>query len=195
MALLNPYCTVQQVKDYLRNQDSAITTQLESAINAASRWIDRYKGRDYYLHDYSSVPLVIDKWDRAIVDEFLFLPYCPIITLTAVTVAGVVQVEGTDFKRKSGSLVFLTGTWPEAILDADAVSITGKFGYDQTANTAVPTGMPEPITQACVQVAAAISKYNLKDVITLDGGKTSLLDTDIPKSAKELLGGRARLIL
>jgi hypothetical protein len=190
MGLVNPYCTVEQVREYIRN-GSANSTALEDAINAASRWIDQFKGRDYFQHDYSSSPLVIDKWDKCIDDDLLLLPYSPVIELTQVSVAGVVQVAGTDYKAKGCFLVRLGGVWPEAEADADAIKLTGKFGYAQASSASVPTGIPGQITQACIQIAAAVSKHNLKDVVGLDGLKTSLVETDIPRSAKELLGGRA----
>lgn len=192
MALVNPYCSTQQVLDYIRNQD-AKTSSIEDAINAASRWIDGYKGRDYFQHDYTTDALVIDKWSDCIYGEELYLPYRPVITMTEVKVAGSVWTAGTDYKVKAGVLISLNGDWPEGGPDADAIQVKGKFGYAQTSSAAVPTGIPGNINQACVQIAAAVSKYNLREVVMLDGTKNELVETDVPKSAKELLGGRARI--
>src|SRR5687768_5845370 len=101
MALVNPYCSIEQVADELRNSDATLAApagQLELAINQVSRFIDDYKGRDYYLHDHSVTSLKLDQLDISkgiIVDDTIWLPYWPIITWTSLTVSGELWVEDT----------------------------------------------------------------------------------------------------
>lgn len=50
MALLNAYCTVQQVRDQLSDKDGRVDdSMLERAINTSSRAIDRACGRRFWL--------------------------------------------------------------------------------------------------------------------------------------------------
>lgn len=50
MALVNPYCSVQELRDQFGDDGSALATaHLERAINATSRAIDRYCRRRFWL--------------------------------------------------------------------------------------------------------------------------------------------------
>lgn len=195
MALVNPYCTVAEVQKELRNTDSSMNSELETAINQASRWIDDYKGRDYYLHDHSVSALVIRPSDGDIVQDELFLPYHPIITLTSVTVKGTTWTENTDFVRdtRRNRLLSIDGEWDLSAL-TDTVEIVGKFGYDQTSSTAVPSGLPAHINKAAILVAAAFSGHNRKEAVGLDGDKTEVIEKDIPQVVFKILGARAKPI-
>jgi len=113
MALVNPYCTVAQVQAEIRNTAAAITTQLEEAINQASRWIDARLGRDFYQHDYSTTALVLTKWDDVAFGDIIFLPFRPVISLTEVKAITDVYVLGTDYTTTTGGrLISLLGDWP-----------------------------------------------------------------------------------
>lgn len=61
--------------------------------------------------------------------------------------------------------------------------------------TKVPTGVPETIKTATLLVAAALSGFNRKEVVGLDGTKTEVISTEIPKTVDRLLGKRAKVIL
>ena len=196
MALINPYCTVAQVQSELRNTDSALTTQLENAINEASRWIDEYKGRDYFLHDHSSSGLVIPQYrPDLIIGASLFLPYTPIITITSVTttIGGVAEawVLDTDHvvDTELGRLIAIDGGWGLYLL-TDKVTIVGQFGYAQASAAAVPSTIPLHITRACIGLAAAWSGHNQKEVVGLDGAKEQVVDKKIPKDVLTILGSR-----
>lgn len=193
MSLINPYCTVAQVQAELRNDDSALTTEIEEAINQASRWIDDWKGRDWLLHNHSVTALELDKHDSWVfLNEVLYLPFTPIITLTSVTVAGELWVAGTDYVVKDGAtpnarLVAVDGHWP-LVCPPDNISIVGQFGYAQASAAAVPTGLPLHVNKAAILIAAAFSGHNQKEVIGLDGAKSTVIDKAIPKTAMALLG-------
>lgn len=190
----NPYCTVDQVREELRNKDQSLTEAIEDSIIQVSRYIDDHKGRDYFQHDHSVNPLLLDRFDTAlIIQDTVFLPYTPIITLTSVTVAGELWVVDTDYIVKSNGvdarLISMRGSWPLG-LATDKISILGKFGYEQTGINQVPTKIPAHINKAAVLGAAALSGHNLKSVVGIDGQASSVVDKNLPKAFWDLLGKR-----
>lgn len=206
--LKNPYCSLLDVQNELRNTSSSLDDEITRAINAASRYIDEYKGRDYFYHDHRQGPIKINRHDELIYGDKLFLPYRPIIELIEVKVAGTVWEEDTNFVRKDmGVLIALGGStiqslqglgtiWPAGDPPDGLIEIKGRFGYAQEAGEdAVPTLIPEEIRQAAILIAAAFSGHNQKDVIGLDGSKEQVVDKVIPKTALNILGTRNRLIL
>jgi hypothetical protein len=200
VALLNPYCSLGELCHEL-NRDAPVAgdeqDELHEAINNASRMVDSYKGRDYYQHDYSSTPLLLDQFGGWFVGDTLFLPYAPIISLTAVSLAGAAWVSNVDYFTdfQGNRIVRLSGTgWDEVKRPDSLLSITGKFGYAQATSADVPVGMPGNIKLAARLIAAALSGQNRKEMIGLDGSKMEFIDRVIPKTAYEALGSRAILI-
>lgn len=189
-ALVNPYCSVAQVQAELRNTDAALNDALVRAINAASRYIDQYKGRDYFKHDHSSSPVVVDVFSRAVYGQTLYLPFSPIISLSEVKEGGAVLVQDQDYVIRGDSLRRLSGHWSVGEPPDNVIELNGVFGYQQTTSADVPVGIPLTINQAAVLIAAALSGQNSKEVINLDGGKSSVIDKAIPKTAYDLLGSR-----
>lgn len=196
MSAINPYCTAEEVQAEIRNIEPDVAALLDDAIEAASRWIDRYKGRDYYQHDFTATPLTILAHMRYVSFDTLFLPFRPVITLTAVTVAGVAWTEGEHYVVGRDDdygivkLISLEGYWPDTNVPADSISLTGKFGYAQATTADVPTGLPQHIRRACVLAAAAFTGRNQKESVGLDGAKVALIDKNIPKGVYDLLGPR-----
>jgi hypothetical protein len=218
MDLLNPYCSVEQLQSYMKTAFTAeaVVDQLELAINAASRWIDDYRSRTFYEHDHSEEPLIVRAHSRDIANEWLFLPG-PIIELDAVEVCGEAWTEEEHYLREdaAGKLMSQQGYWIGPIdfseignvhpwlrafrnTPAAKIEITGRFGYSQYSSgeepaldrTLVPTGLPTNIHQAALQIAAAFTRLNNRDVQGLDGQKVGITEVDIPKSALMLLGPR-----
>lgn len=215
--LVNPYCAVADVQAEIKNSDSTLTDQITLAINRASRWIDDYKARDYCLHDFSSTALTITLWDAVRVDNILYLPFSNIITLTEVTEAGVILTEDADFVRQydkkrreaialirlGGSLLSLiTGEnemvqprWMIGEPPSGVVTLKGKFGYDQASPAAIPTGLPEEIRWCAIQIAAAFTGHNRKEVVGVDGSKESIIDRSIPKPVYDMLGRKGPILI
>ncbi len=317
--LVNPYCTETQLRAYLRNQDASIADVVKEAINQASRWIDEYKGRDYFEHDYTATGLVIDDWDELTTREILFLGYNPLIQLVSLTVGGTVWNPETqpgvltdppaDYRVKpdKGEVISFRGTWLPDRRQAQVLVHTGaiaqisqnlslqlrgapeqvvvakaRFGYEQRSSaklstavsvtvnattdtvtetghsrnagdpvvlagvalptgfsadkvyyvvnpatdtyqlsatiggdvvdatstgtsvtvakalldsSLVPTGCPDWITRACIEIAATFTKWNQKDVVALDGSRQAIVQTEIPKSALTVLGARAKVMV
>jgi hypothetical protein len=194
VALENPYCSLLQLQQEIKNTDAGLEDQLHDAINRASRWIDDYRRCDFFQHDYSSSALVLDRFDECVFDEKLFLPYRPVIEVTEVKVCGETWVSGTDYVVKSNTIISLRGSWPIANPPTDVAAIKCKLGYVQASSAAVPTGLPKVINQACILVAAAFCGHNVKDHVSLDGTKTAVNDRSIPKSVYDMLGKRQPIL-
>lgn len=189
MALVNPYATIAQVRDELQNDDADLTATIETAINAASRWIDEYKGRDYLAHDHTSTPIDITPFYPHVIGQTLLLPYDNVRTLGDVVDAGTTLVEGTDFFRDGHRLHRLDGNW-DPFYPPDHLKIYGAFGYAQATTADVPTGLPSHINRAAVLLAASMSGHLSKEVVGIDGGKTSVVVKDVPKAVRDILGPR-----
>lgn len=196
VALLNPYCTLAQLREELKNSDAANDDVFNRSINEASRWVDDYTGRDFFEHAYVAVPLEIDKHDDLIFDELLFLPYKPILTLQTVIEAGVALAVNVDYIQKPEVLVRIGGKWFAGELPADRIKLTGWFGYDQDANPAVvPLDIPEQVRKATLIVAAVFSGQYRKEVVGLDGQKTVIEQRTIPDTVKDMLRRKQPLFM
>lgn len=205
--LLNPYCSLVDLQSELRNTESARDDQFTRSINAASRWVDSYVGRDYFMHDYSGTPLKISRYDEYAFEDRLFLPFKPVVDLIEVKVSGTVLVEGTDFFQLGvGVLVVITSmnnltqgirrsSWAVGDPPDGLIEIKGIFGYRQNRTDSVPVGIPENIRQATILVAAAFSGHNQKDIVGLDGSREQVIDKAIPKSVYDILGARGRVLI
>ena len=191
--LVNPYCTVAEVKAALKigTLDTSKDDIIGKAIYDASRYLDAYTGRDYYQHDHTVTALVFDD-ESDISEDKLFTPYRPIISISEVESAGVVLVANTDYvvinNAKGESFIrSLKDNWCPYYPD-NLIEVKGLFGYVQASSAAVPTGIPPTISWAAIQIAAAFSGYNKKECVGLDGVKTSVECCDIPASVFRLLG-------
>ncbi len=199
MALLNPYCSVAEVQTELKNTDASLVAQLETAINQASRYVDEWTGRDWFQHDHSATPLYIRRGMALTDGASLWLPYGPIITLTSVTESGVALVQGTDFvvtgclwpQDHMHMLLRVGADWTCGVADAESIVIVGKFGYAQALNTAVPTGLPANINRAAIMVAAAFSGHDMKEIVSAEGVRDTIVSKAIPKDVEKVLGPRA----
>ncbi len=128
-AIERGYCSRAQVIEDLRNK-AVDEDVIAYAIEAASRFIDRFKGRDFIFHDHETSALVIPGPTKLVISEALLLPKTPVITLTEVTESEVVLVEGVDFMRAGGpngdfKLLRLKGEWT----DRGTVTLKGTFGF------------------------------------------------------------------
>lgn len=189
--LVNPYCTVAQVKEVLKRSDTDKDDAIGQAITYASRWIDQWLGRDFFQHDHTVTGITIDE-SGDFEGAKLYLPYRPIISLTSVVAAGTTLLSGTDYARVSlGNgveyLLSLTGNWAPYQPDG-VVVVKGTFGYAQASSAVVPTGLPGHINWAAVEIAAAFSGENRKQVAGLDGQVMEVNTTSIPKSVIDVLG-------
>lgn len=194
--LVNPYCSVAQVKEVLKraSADTANEDAIGQSITYASRWIDAYMGRDYFEHDHTVTGITFDE-DSDIEGDKLYLPYRPIQSIASVVAAGVTLVSGTDYVTvsKPNGVEYirnLGGDWapyqPNGL-----IVVKGTFGYDQASSAAVPTGLPGHINWAATEIAAAFSGHNRKEVAGLDGQVMAINNNSIPKSVFDVLGHKS----
>jgi len=110
--LVNPYCTLGELMQELKNDGSNVASEkrqaflgeLRAAVNNASRWIDRHLSRDFFYHVHTDEPtaagylesrpvepyaLLFDDHSRAIYREKLFLNYRPVVRMDEIAVMSV----------------------------------------------------------------------------------------------------------
>jgi len=168
MTITNGYTTLARLKDRMDNQSSGSDTNLEEAIESASREIDGNTmcGRQFYK--------VTDV--RRIASPYggycLWVPDIVHSTITSVKIDttddgtfDATWVEGTDFvvepyagELSAGvqfpitQLIALGSAWPSAGRRPRRVEISADFGW---------AAIPDPIRQACLELAAF--RFKLKD--------------------------------
>lgn len=169
MALTNAYTTLPLFKSYLGISVSTMDTQLEMALNAASRSIDHYCGRRFWTD-----PSVVTRTFAGKGSTILELPD-GIATVTGLVVKTDTAADGTfattwaatDYQllpvnapyafpevepwtaiQALGSHAFLAGTSTHP----NRVQITAKWGWPAT---------PDPIIQACLIKASRL--FHRKD--------------------------------
>jgi len=190
MPLINPYCTLTEVQRDTGNSDADLVDQFEDSINLASRWIDEYTHTDFLTKDYSVTPYVVSLKD--IIKDKVFVPW-PIITLTKITAAGVTiladeyifNVNERDIRRRSGEAWVSKTNYPTSTGYAEPIELTGTFGWAEP---------PAAVRIACIQIASVLTHEKRRERVGMDGGRTSVLDENIPKEAKEYLKRFKRLV-
>lgn len=193
MATDKALCSRDEVSKEIGN-DTLETSVLDDAILAASSYVEQHLGRSFDYRDASSTPWTLHEADRVVVGKYLYLPL-PIITLTRVEVGGQELVEGESYIRTSESdlLVWLgDGEWPTPTATADALKLTGTFGYPVV--NGVVSGVSRRYRRATVLIAANMTSQNSRDVIGLDGSRTSVIDKTVPKAALDLLGAPKAMV-
>jgi hypothetical protein len=169
MPVTNGYTTLVLLKAYLGISVSIMDTQLEAAINAASRSIDNYCGRRFWID-----PSVVTRTFAGNGSNLLDLPD-GIATTTGLVVKTDTAADGTfattwaagDYQllpvnapyafpeaepwtqiQAIGSHTFLAGTATRP----NMVQITAKWGWP---------AVPDPIVQACLIKASRL--FHRKD--------------------------------
>lgn len=203
-ALLNPYCTLDDVKAECKIVSTDRNDELSTAINSASRAIDERCRRDFLFRDHSSSAYRVPS--SCIAENKLFLPF-PVITLTEVK---LVATDGTetvlaaeDYEYENGDgLAILTrdGRWlledgfsGDGLLPRrthsrpSRIYLKGTFGYTWAVATAPAATLPFNIRRACTVIAAVWSGYSMKQIVGAGGTVESVSQKTIPKEALELL--------
>jgi len=195
MSLYQPYTTIADVQNELKNTTDAARAKIESAINAASRAIEDFCNRDFLFHDYSEDGYLVPLGD--IILKTIYLPW-PVITLTSIEYDGT-ALEAEDYKVAGRTRILTMDDYtpPEGDIDTK-VTLYGTFGYALDEDD--PTGVPPPsldhhIRRACTLIAAAWSGEMRKQQVGLDGTKVELIDNRIPQEAKLLLNRFKRHVL
>jgi len=209
MALEEPYTALADVRAETKSSSSSLDTWYETCINQASRMVDSHCHRDFWFHDHSST---VYRLDRArVIGGMAILPF-PVITLTSLWVFSDINAGATgndlyatdEYYYEVGSptiraeaenvLMFQRNAPGDAVFGSypfkGFLEVEGTFGYTLSVSnptTTPPPTIPQEVRRATTLIAAAISNENRKEVISLDGGIESILDTRIPSEATMLL--------
>lgn len=134
-ALLNPLCTLDELKMQLKFSltDTSKDEELTKAINNASRWVEKYTGRQFRLFDYTTDPLVIDEFDGIALAETVFLPQRRVISISSVVLGGEVLEEDVDYvvKEDSGKLIRIGGGEWNLSRPDNTLEVYGLLGWRQ----------------------------------------------------------------
>ena len=205
MALERPYCTLEDVQKETRNDESGDTEWFERCINEASRWVDSFCKRDFWLHDHSegNDPLRVRRsW---VLGDSLYLPW-PIQSVTKLWVwtdrlVGKTENDLWDgaedyyvepaFAGVSNSMIYAeSGSFGDYPFTGN-IEIEGVFGYtleDEDPEEHPPTNLPPAIRRATTLVASAFSMRRHIEMVDMAGNRTEVLDSRIPPEARRLLG-------
>lgn len=194
----NPYITVEELVEELKgampdetNDEGKLdAVKYNRAIESASRMVDEYCQRDFYFHDYSTVPLILDQFSKGVFDNRIFLPHDPVISISNMEVAGEVWVADTDYSidLKSGIIYSLRGNWYASRPD-NLIKIYGTFGFTQADPESVPAGIPGKVIIATRVAAAFFSGDARKEFFPIDGeGPISVAIHTMPKTFFLALG-------
>src|SRR5512142_153596 len=108
VTLVNPYCTVEEVQDFLEDSKADHVDRIARAINAGSRYVDSISDHIFYRKQYTNEPVQRQSRGRNIWSmypavfknqaAFIKSPFNPIIR-GSVTLYdnGVELIEGQDF--------------------------------------------------------------------------------------------------
>lgn len=157
MAITNGYCTLVEIKAALRITDSTDDTLLENAVESASRRIDGYCGRFFYVMSQTAVPMYP-------YNEYLVI-FGRDVSSTTVTIKtdttgdgsyATTLTQGTDyvlqprnvpiFERPYESARMVGGkTFPLLVSPSfETVQVTAAWGW---------ASIPDDINQACILLA------------------------------------------
>jgi hypothetical protein len=190
MPLDRPYCTVQQLRDFISNDNPDLEAKFEEAVNRASRYVDQRLGASSWFQDYSVTAYPVDK--RDVLDSFILLPF-PIITLTEVVQEGETLAEGEedDYQFTVGERTIRSnGTWGAIPYTGSIIRIKGTFGYalsEIDANNTPPPSLPFDINDAAIRIAAVLSGMWKKSSRSIDGSSETVLVQSIPREVEASL--------
>lgn len=168
MALVNPYCTVQEIRDQFGDEGTNLdVTHIERVINATSRAIDRHCGRKFWL-DAAVVARTYRPRDayRVFVDDIG--DTTGLLVKTDTTGDGTFDTtwDAADYELEPrNAAVEATGSTGDpysfsriVAIDDKAfpvdvrratLQITAKFGWSE---------VPDDVTEACIVKAASLFK-------------------------------------
>lgn len=187
MATPLPYCTLSEVQAEIRNYDANINDKLISAIERATAYIDEYCRKTYQPVDRVSVPFRVPS--PCVAGKSILLPF-PVRELLSIE----------DGDQHGEALTPQTVEWHSGSTRITAprnlvnpVNIYGTFGGESSNNAQEPPlDLPAGIRRAAVLIAAAFSGEYNRERIDINGERQNVLETWIPKEARELLNRYAR---
>lgn len=107
MLLDKPYCSLADVQRETKSSDPALDSIYNSAITAASRWVEQHCHRDFWYHEYTEEnPYVVPR--SRVLGHSIFLPF-PILRVDDIWVYSYSETGKTDNdKLEAGEYYFNT---------------------------------------------------------------------------------------
>ena len=184
MAILNGYCTLQELADKM-GLDTAKTTLhtslLEKSIENASRYIDNKTDSFFYqmtiTNEIVQVGYLSDSGAYISHDCQAIVFPTPIISISSLSESGQALSEKTSFAgagdffiQKTQGLILKPdgGTWST---DDLAIEVSGEIGY---------ANVPEEIREICLTVASVFSRLDNRLVADETGEIENILSSQIP---------------
>ena len=163
MALVNPYCTEQQLREHFGDSNGSLTTALlERAINATSRGIERFTGRKFWTGEALTFTYRPDEPDLAWIRD--------INSRDGIVIRTDSTGDGT-YATTWTAADYELGPNPDADVDGDAyawwrIHAVGSLtfptaGQYRPLQVTAPPGwseIPADVEQACILRSASIFK-------------------------------------
>lgn len=183
MSITNGYATVTEFQNLTGRTENASDSQLsqiEIAIESASRYIDQQT--DTFFYSTTVTDSIVDIYepnedDIYISDDRLsiYTP-APVISVSSITEDDVSLDENDDFYiYKKYGRIDREGRWST---DRRAVKITATIGYSST---------PDHIRTLCIQIASIISGLDIQTVVGYDGEEQAIMSKSIPQWVQDSL--------
>lgn len=189
MSLDRPYCSMDELRSFISNNNPADEDTLIRAINQASRLVDDKTLRDFWFHSYTTSYYTVKRVDVS--GDLALLPF-EIITLTEVKLDDELLIEGIedDYIYEAGSRMLRhISSWGAEPFKG-VLKVKGTFGFALDADdpdTMPPPTIPPKIKEATLMIAAAKSGLWTKSRIGISGERESFIETKIPSDAGRLL--------
>jgi len=190
VTLLNPYTTLDDVKEYCGYKKTDEDERIKNSINKMSRMIDDLTGRFFYKKTYTDYYMPVQAggegwrilprpYDRSTGGIILTPKLAPIISVTSIHESDTLLVANTDYYINAEfGQIERVGTWNA---NPRKIKITCVIGYT-TADTETPSAdLPGDIAQYAMEIAARISGQYKKEQPNLDGTVVSINSHAIPK--------------
>jgi hypothetical protein len=180
--MINGYATLQQYKDYQRITTTDVTDDsfIETAIEAASRWIDRESGTRFYTATETRL-YDTPKKNRLLLDAH-FTAITSVVNGDGTTLAasGYVTLPANSVPLYGIELKTTTGTaWLETNGNhLQAISVTGTVGY-----SSIP---PKDVYLACLEIAKALYSRRFGENMTTKTVITNAGVVQIPEGVPDM---------
>jgi len=171
MAIVNGYATLSELKSYVSIGDTDDDTELEAAIESASRSIDAYCGRFFYSSVAATYTYTAGSTGKLHVDDVRTIT--TLKTDTAGDGTYSTSWAGTDFLLEPANAVndgrpytsiTVRPTGANRFTSVlNGVQVVGDFGW---------ATVPKPVHQACIRLANLffkVAKEGAAPIITMDG--------------------------
>ena len=156
---MSNYATLSQVKSALRITDQIDDTLLDTAISAASRWIDGYTDRAFgSAAAGTSVYIPTGRMDDLAIDDITTITSIAIdedLDATFGTTLNAIDFQALPANARSGGITFPysrirpqgDGYWPMSFDRRTTVRIVGRFGWHAT---------PDAVREAAILQASRL---------------------------------------